>query len=35
MESGKKKFWSAVKNISEWLDNPEKDTSSFAMYGEI
>lgn len=35
IESGKKKFWSAVKNISEWLDNPEKDTSSFAMYGEI
>lgn len=32
---GREKFWSAVQNISEWLDNPTKDTASFALFDEI
>lgn len=35
LESGERKFWSAVENISRWLDEPSKDTESFALYGVI
>ena len=35
IESGKRKFWSAVENINRWLRNPNKDTATFALYGEI
>lgn len=35
LASGKYKFWSAVNNIKRWLDNPSKDTDTFALYGEI
>lgn len=33
--SGERKFWSAVNNISRWLETPDKDTASFAIYREI
>lgn len=33
--SGERKFWSAVENITRWLNDPTKDTESFAIYGEI
>lgn len=32
---GEAKFWSAITNIMRWLDRPEKETSSFAIYKEI
>ena len=32
---GEAKFWSAVNNVMRWLDKPEKDTSSFAIFSEI
>jgi len=32
---GEAKFWSAITNITKWLDSPEKETSSFAIYKEI
>lgn len=32
---GEAKFWSAVQNIARWLDSPEKDTATFAIYSEI
>lgn len=32
---GEYKFWSAVTNIRQWLDSPEKDTNTFAIYSEI
>lgn len=32
---GEYKFWSAVANIRQWLDSPEKDTNTFAIYSEI
>ena len=35
LKSGEDKFWSAVDNITRWLDEPSKDTSSFALYGVI
>ena len=35
IESGKRKFWSAVDNINRWLRDPDKDTATFALYGEI
>jgi len=35
LESGKRKFWSAVENINRWLQDPSKETDSFAIYGEI
>lgn len=35
LASGEKKFWSAVQNIQRWLDNPSKDTETFAMFGSI
>lgn len=35
LDSGKRKFWSGVENISRWLDNPQKDTETFAMFGTI
>ena len=35
IESGKRKFWSAVENINRWLQDPTKETDSFAIYGEI
>ena len=35
LKSGEEKFWSAVDNIKRWLDEPSKDTSSFALYGVI
>jgi hypothetical protein len=35
LASGERKFWSAIENVSRWLDAPEKDTNTFALYGEI
>lgn len=35
LESGKNKFNSAIRNIQNWLDNPQMDTEAFAMYGSI
>jgi hypothetical protein len=35
ISKGREKFWSAVHNINEWLDNPTKDTASFALFNEI
>lgn len=35
LASGERKFWSAVNNISRWLDDPHKETDSFAIYREI
>jgi hypothetical protein len=35
IESGKRKFWSGVENINRWLQDPSKETDSFAIYGEI
>lgn len=35
ISKGEHKFWSAVDNIQRWLNEPEKDTSSFAIYKEI
>lgn len=35
LRRGEQKFWSAIANIQNWLDNPTKDTSSFAIYSEI
>lgn len=32
---GEHKFWSAVENIRKWLNSPEKDTNTFAIYSEI
>ena len=32
---GEEKFWSAVNNIAKWLDDPSRDSSSFAIYSEI
>lgn len=33
--SGERKFWSAVNNIERWLNDPHKETDSFAIYREI
>ena len=35
LSMGEAKFWSAITNIMRWLDSPEKETSSFAIYKEI
>jgi hypothetical protein len=35
LQNGADKFQSAVNNIRRWLDTPTKDTSSFALFGEI
>ena len=35
LKSGEQKFWAAVENISRWLDEPSKDTESFALYDII
>tara|TARA_R110000803_G_scaffold63964_5_gene124724 strand:+ start:2914 stop:3723 length:810 start_codon:yes stop_codon:yes gene_type:complete len=35
LASGEYKFRSAVDNISRWLNEPSKDTLSFALYGII
>jgi len=35
LSRGEDKFWSAIHNIEKWLDSPEKDTSTFAIYSEI
>jgi len=35
LKRGEAKFWSAINNIRTWLDQPEKDTSTFAIYGTI
>lgn len=35
IEDGKRKFWSAVENIDGWLSDPQMETESFALYGEI
>lgn len=35
LDSGEAKFWSAVRNIEKWLDSPEKETDTFAIYGTI
>ena len=32
---GEYKFWSAIENIRKWLNSPEKDTNTFAIYSEI
>jgi hypothetical protein len=35
ISKGEYKFWSAVENIRQWLNAPEKDTNTFAIYSEI
>ena len=35
LKRGEAKFWSAVDNIRTWLDQPEKDTSTFAIFSTI
>ena len=35
LAKGEYKFWSAVNNIRQWLNTPEKDTNTFAIYSEI
>ena len=35
LASGERKFWSAINNITRWLDDPTKATDSFAIYREI
>lgn len=35
ISKGEYKFWSAVENIRKWLNSPEKDTNTFAIYSEI
>ena len=35
LSRGEYKFWSAVNNIRKWLNTPEKDTNTFAIYSEI
>ena len=34
IESGERKFWSAITNIDKWL-NSSKDSNAFAIFGEI
>lgn len=33
--SGERKFWSGVRNIERWLQDPSKGTETFAIYQEI
>lgn len=35
IKRGEAKFWSAINNIRTWLDQPEKDTNTFAIFGTI
>lgn len=35
LANGERKFWSAIENIDRWLDNPAKDTKSFALFNLI
>jgi hypothetical protein len=35
IKKGEAKFWSAIDNIRTWLDQPEKDTSTFAIFNTI
>ena len=35
LKKGEAKFWSAINNIRTWLDQPDKDTNTFAIYGTI
>ena len=35
LKRGEAKFWSAINNIRTWLDQPDKDTNTFAIYGTI
>jgi len=35
ISKGEHKFWSAVENIQRWLNEPDKDTNTFAIYKEI
>jgi len=35
LSRGENKFWSAIHNIEKWLNSPEKDTSTFAIYSQI
>jgi len=35
LSMGESKFWSAINNIARWLDTPEQEASSFAIYKEI
>lgn len=35
LKRGEHKFWSAVDNIRTWLDQPDKDTSTFAIFNTI
>ena len=35
LEFGEHKFRSGIANIKRWLDTPEKEAHSFALYGEI
>jgi hypothetical protein len=35
LANGERKFWSAIENIDRWLDNPAKDTNTFALFNLI
>jgi len=35
LQFGEHKFRSGIANIKRWLDSPEKEAHSFALYGEI
>ena len=35
ISQGRDKFWSAIDNINLWLDNPENETDSFALFNLI
>ena len=35
ISNGERKFWSAIENIDRWLNNPTKDTSTFALFNLI
>lgn len=35
ISQGRDKFWSAIENINKWLDNPENETDSFALFNLI
>tara|TARA_R100001510_G_C7656088_1_gene215708 strand:+ start:1307 stop:2128 length:822 start_codon:yes stop_codon:yes gene_type:complete len=35
IKRGETKFWSAIDNIRTWLDKPEKDTNTFAIFSTI
>lgn len=35
ISNGERKFWSAIENIDRWLQNPTKDTNTFALFNLI